>query len=217
MRVSIEWIRKGDPYMNTPSTLPRLGGRHTTARAAILVALFGIVPVGAIADQRAAPTSVTRVEDVALADLDLSTPEGMRVARDRLHTMAQRVCAAPADNRVPSSQPTFAACVDRTVGNALRQIDALGRTKAAVRNSVTLGANVSLADLDLSTLEGSRAAHERLEAMARRLCGELARRYGLSYQPNYAACVHDTLVGALAQADVLAAARNPRTVRRGAP
>ena len=203
--------------MNAQSTLPRLGGRHTAAGAAILVALFGIVPVSAIADQRAAPTSVSRVEDVALADLDLSTPEGMRVARDRLHTMAQRVCAAPADNRVPSSQPTFAACVDRTVENALRQIDALGRTKAVVRNSVTLGANVSLADLDLSTLEGSRAAHERLEAMARRLCGELARRHDLSYQPNFAACVHDTLAGALAQADLLAAARNARTVRRGTP
>ena len=203
--------------MNTQSTLPRIGGRHSTAGAAILMALFGIAPVGAIADQRAAPTSVTRVEDVALADLDLSTPEGMRVARDRLHTMAQRVCAEPADNRVPSSQPTFAACVDRTLENALRQIDALGRTKATVRNSVTRGANVSLADLDLSTLEGSPAAHERLEAMARRLCGELARRPDLSYQPNFTACVHDTLVGALAQADVLAAARNPRTARRGAP
>jgi UrcA family protein len=203
--------------MNTQSTLPRIGGRHTAAGAAILMALFGIVPVSAISGQRAVPTSVTRVEDVALADLDFSTPEGMRVARDRLHTMAQRVCAAPADNRVPSSPPTFAACVASTLQNALRQIDALGRTKATVRNSVTLGANVSLADLDLSTLEGSRAAHERLEAMARRLCGELARRPDLSYQPNYDACVHDTLVGALAQADVLAAARNPRTVRRGAP
>jgi UrcA family protein len=203
--------------MTTQSTLPRIGGRHTAAGAAILMTLFGIAPVGAIADQRAAPTSVSRVEDVALADLDLSTPEGMRVARDRLHTMAQRVCAAPADNRVASSPPTFAACVASTLQNALRQIDALGRTKATVRNSVTRGANVSLADLDLSTLEGSRAAHERLEAMARRLCGELARRPDLSYQPNFTACVHDTLVGALAQADVLAAARNPRTARRGAP
>jgi UrcA family protein len=210
-------MRNGDRHMNTQSTLPRLGGRHTAAGAAILMALFGIVPVSAIADQRAAPTSVTRVEDVALADLDLSTPEGMRMARDRLHTMAQRVCAAPADNRVPSSQPTFAACVDSTLQNALRQMDALERTKAAVRNSVTLGANVSLADLDLSTLEGSRAAHERLEAMARRLCGELARGHDLSYQPNFAACIHDTLAGALAQANVLAAAKNTRTARRSAP
>jgi UrcA family protein len=85
-----------------------------------------------------------------------------------------------------------------------------------VRNSVTRGANVSLADLDLSTLEGSRTALERLEAMARRLCGELASRHDLSYQP-IAACVHDTLVGALAQADVLAAARNTRTARGSAP
>lgn len=203
--------------MTTQLTLPRIGGRHTAAGAAILMTLFGIVPVSTIADQRDAPTSVTRVEDVALADLNLSTPDGMRVARDRLHTMAQRVCAAPADNRVPSSQPTFAACVERTLENALRQIDALGRTKAAVLNSVTLGASVSLANLDLSTLEGSRAAHERLEAMARRLCAELARRHGLSYQPNYDACVHDTLVGALAQANVLAAAKNTRTARRSAP
>lgn len=203
--------------MNTQSTLPRIGGRHTAAGAAILMTLFGIVPVSTIADQRDAPTSVTRVEEVALADLNLSTPDGMRVARDRLHTMAQRVCAAPADNRVPSSQPTFAACVERTLENALRQIDALGRTKAAVLNSVTLGASVSLANLDLSTLEGSRAAHERLEAMARRLCAELARRHGLSYQPNYDACVHDALVGALAQANVLAAAKNTRTARRSAP
>jgi UrcA family protein len=203
--------------MNKQSTLLRLGGRRTAAGAAILMALHGIVPVSVIADQRAAPTSVRRIEDVALADLDVSTPEGMRVARDRLHTMAQRVCAAPADNRVPSSQPTFAACVDSTVARALGQLDALRKTNTPVRNSVTRGASVALADLDLSTLEGSRAAHERLEAMARRLCGELASRHDVSYQPNYAACVHDTLVGALTQADVLAAARNPRTVRRGAP
>jgi len=84
-----------------------------------------------------------------------------------------------------------------------------------VRNSVTRSANVSLADLDLSTLEGSSS--ERLEAMARRLCGELARRQDLSYQPNYAACVHDTLAGALVQANVLAAAKNARTARRSAP
>ena len=204
--------------MTTESPLPRcFRGRHTATAAAILMVLFGILPVGTSADQPAAAAAVSRVADVSLADLDLSTPRGLRVARDRLHTMAQRVCAAPADNRVPSSQPTFAACVDRTVGNALRQIDALGRTKAAVRNSVTLGANVSLADLDLSTLEGSRAAHERLEAMARRLCADLGRSHELSYQPNFAACVQDTLAGALAQANALAAATNTRTARRSAP
>jgi len=204
--------------MNTQSILyGRFGGRHTAAGAAILMATFGFVPVSTIADQRAATTSVSSVADVSLSDLNLSRPDGMRVARDRLHTMAERVCADRGGSREPSSQPTFAACVDSTMANALRQIDARRQTNRTVRNSVTRSANVSLADLDLSTLEGSRIARERLETMARRLCGELARRQDLSYQPNYAACVQDTLAGALAQANVLAAARNTRTARRSAP
>jgi len=184
--------------------------------AAILMAAFGVVPVSTIADQRAATTSVNSVADVALSDVNLSTPEGMRVARGRLHTMAERVCADRGGSRDPSSQPTFAACVDSTVANALRQIDAVRQTHTTVRNSVTRSASVSLADLDLSTLEGSRIARERLEAMARRLCGELARRQDLSYQPNYGACLHDTLAGAVAQADILAAARSTRTARHSA-
>ena len=102
--------------MNTPSTLPRLGGRHTTARAAILMALLGIAPVATLADQPVAAAAVSRVADVSLADLDLSTPEGLRVARDRLHTMAQRVCAEPAGGRGLSSEPTFVACVDTHAG-----------------------------------------------------------------------------------------------------
>jgi UrcA family protein len=202
--------------MNTQSTLPRRLNGRTVAGAAILMASFGILPVSTIADQPAATTSVSRVADASLSDLDLSTPEGMRVARDRLHTMAQRVCAELGSHGL-SSQPTLAACVDSTVANALRQIDALKQTHTTVRKSVTRGANVSLADLDLSTLEGSRIALERLEAMARRICAELARSHDLSYQPSFAACVHDTLAGALAQANVLAAAKNTRTARRSAP
>lgn len=195
----------------------RFGGRHTAAGAAIVMAAFGVVTVSTIADQRAATTTISSVADVSLSDLNLSTPEGMRLARDRLHTIAERVCADRGGSRAPASQPAFGACVDSTLANALRQIDALRQSDTTVRNSVTRGANVSLADLDLSTLEGARSARERLEAMARRLCGELSRRQDLSYQPNYPACVHDTLAGALAQADALAAARNTRTARRSAP
>jgi len=89
-----------------------------------------------------------------------------------------------------------------------------------VRSSVTLGATVSLADLDLSTLEGARIARERLEAIFQRLCGELARRQA-SYRPNNAACVHDSLAaalaGALAQANALRAAKELRLAQRTAP
>lgn len=204
--------------MNTQSILSgRFGGRHTAFGTVLLMALFGIVPVRTIADQRAATTTASSVADVSLSDLNLSTPEGVRLARDRLHTMAERLCADRGGGREASSQPAFGACVDSTVANALRHIEALRQTRMTVLNSVTLGATVSLADLDLSTLEGAGIARQRLESMARRLCGELARRPDLSYRSNYAACVHDTLVGALAQADALAAAANTRTARRTAP
>jgi UrcA family protein len=204
--------------MNAQSILAgRFSGRHTACGAAIVMALFGIVPGGTIADQRAGTTTPSSVASVSLSDLNLSTPEGLRLARDRLHTMAERLCRERGGGRELSSWPAFSACVDSTVANALRHIDALRQAHLTVLNSVTLGASVPLADLDLSTLEGADIARQRLDAMARRLCGELARRQDLSYQPNYAACVHDTLAGALAQADAIAAASNARTARRTAP
>lgn len=194
-----------------------LSGRRAAFESAILMVLFATAPIFAIADQRIAPTTVSGVAEVSLSDLDLSAPEGVRLARDRLHTMAERICADRGSGSDPSSQPAFDACVDSTVANALRRIEALRQTHVTVRNSVTLGASVSLADLDLSTMEGARRARQRLEAMARRLCDELARRQDVSYQLNYAACLHDTVAGALRQADALAAARNTRTARWSSP
>jgi UrcA family protein len=201
--------------MNTQSPRSgRLGARYAAAGAALLMALFGTTE--AIADQPASTTAVSGVTDVALSDLNLSSAEGMRLARARLQTMAEHLCA-DRGGREPASQPAFGACVDSTVANALRHIDALRQTHRTVRNSVTLGASVSLADLDLSTLEGARIARQRLETMTRRLCDELARHEDLSYQASYAACLRDTFRGAQAQADAIAAAKNTRTARRSAP
>ena len=187
------------------------------ARQAILgVAVsgfLGIASVATYADPSAASAASTRVADVSLADLNLSTPEGMSAARERLQTMAERICGEHGSG----SQPNFASCVDTTLAGALRQIVALKQIKQTSSHSVTRAANISLADLDLSTPEGSRAAHERLETMAQRLCTELARNRELTYQPNYAACVHDTLVGAWAQANVIRAANDKRTAQRATP
>ena len=203
--------------MNTETHLSRPSRRiQASVRSLIFTALIAMAPVAAYADQHAATAANTRVADVSLADLNLSTSEGMRVARERLHAMAQRICAGHADNRGPSSRPNFIACVDSTVAGALGNISTL-QSNATVRNSVTRAANVSVADLDLSTMEGSRVARERLEAMARRLCAELARSNDLSYRPNWAACVTDTIAGALAQAKVLAAEKETRVARRLAP
>ena len=205
--------------MNTQSILSdRFSRRRTASGVALLAALFGIVPVCAIADQSAAATTVIRATAVPLSDLDLSTAEGMRVARDRLHTMAEHVCAEGGGDRERSSRAAFDVCVDSTLANALRHIHAyaLGQTHTTVRNSVTSSATVPLDDLDLSTPKGVRTARERLQAMARRLCGELARRPDLNL-PDYGTCVHDSLAAGEAQADALAAARTARAARRGAP
>jgi UrcA family protein len=143
----------------------------------------------------------------------------MSAARERLHTMAERICAEHATG----SQSNFASCVDSTLAGALGQIDALKQVNKTSGHSVTRAVNVSLADLDLSTPEGSRAAHERLETVARRLCTELARDRELAYQPeliyqpNYHACVHNALAGAWAQANVIRAANDRRTAQRATP
>jgi UrcA family protein len=213
--------------MSISTDLVRRLIRKTTLSVVSLTAL-GAFGAAAIAQQPPPPSpaadtlkvslsaQATRVADVSLADLNLSTPDGMRVARERLHAMAQRICAARADNRGVSSQPSFVVCVDNTLAGALENISKL-QTNAIVRNSVTRAANVSVADLNLSTPEGYRAARDRLEAMAGRLCAELARNNDLSYRPNWAACVNDTITGALAQAKTLAAEKETRTARRLAP
>jgi UrcA family protein len=201
-----------ETHLFRPSRKP-----HALVRAAILTALVAVAPIAAIADPPAVIAPDTRVADVSLADLNLSTSAGMRVARERLQAMAQRICAGHADIPGLSSSPNIVACVDGTLAGALRNIRTLRPANETTRHSVTRAANVSLADLNLSTPEGFRVARERLEAMARRLCAELARGNDLSYQPNWAACVNDTIAGPLAQAKVLAAEKETRTARRLAP
>lgn len=191
---------------------PRMSSRRAALRVAVS-AVIGIASVPTLADQPAATAVPSRVADVSLADLNLSTPAGMSAAHERLHTMAERMCAEHAS----ASQPNFASCVESTLAGTLKQIEALTRINMSSGHSVTRAANVSLADLDLSTPEGSRAAHERLEAMARRLCTELARYHELTYQPNPAACVHDTLLGAWAQANVIRGVNDKRTAQRATP
>ena len=141
-------------------------------------------------------------------DLNLSTQEGMRTATERLRKMAERLCDEPAARRGLPRQPSFNACVDSTLMAALRQ------THAATFNTVTRAANVSLADLDLSTPEGLRRARERLRAIARHVCAELAHSRDLSYRPNFGACVDDTVANALAQVNALAAVRDSRLARK---
>jgi UrcA family protein len=74
-------------------------------------------------------------------------------------------------------------------------------------------AKVSLADLDLSTPTGQRAARERLHQIARRLCSQVADAQDLSHQPNFVACVDETLASALQQLNGPTLAATPKWPR----
>jgi UrcA family protein len=68
----------------------------------------------------------------------------------------------------------------------------------------TLTKKVSLADLDLTTPAGERAALERLHAMARTLCSRLEDELDLGRQPRFVACVEDAMAAAAVRLQALA-------------
>jgi UrcA family protein len=60
-------------------------------------------------------------------------------------------------------------------------------------------AHVSLADLDLATPEGSRAALARLTTMAQRLCWQMGDSVRASNRATMEACVRETLAQSVRQ------------------
>jgi UrcA family protein len=59
---------------------------------------------------------------VSMADLDLTTETGRRVARARLHATARRLCRRVVDPWAVAHQPDYAACVDAALASALTQL-----------------------------------------------------------------------------------------------
>ncbi len=70
----------------------------------------------------AAATPESLVERVSLADLDVSTPEGIRAARARLAKVAQRLCRKLGDARRVSDWAAYTDCYRESLANALRQV-----------------------------------------------------------------------------------------------
>jgi UrcA family protein len=59
---------------------------------------------------------------VSLANLNLSTPDGVRIAHDRIKRMARRVCRQLSGSIDPTEMWRYANCVDDAIAAALRQI-----------------------------------------------------------------------------------------------
>jgi UrcA family protein len=195
--------------MNTETQLARRSINPVASiRTAALIALFTLASAGALADQQPV---------LSLADLDLSTPAGVDAARDRLQQTARQRCSQIADRQDLSHQPNFIACMDETLADALRQID--GPVRAAIEESgewhsqqahvtrsrlpptapETRVMVVSLANLNLSTPDGARIAHDRIKRIARRVCRQLSGSIDPTEMWRYANCVDDAIAGALRQ------------------
>jgi UrcA family protein len=144
----------------------------------------------------------------AESGVDPSQPER---ASEQLRDNAWKLCAdaARAINRSP--QRDIGACIHDTVTAALGNLTAphvsgapTGAHDVATPARVVLeqldpnklSMRVSLADLDLSTRQGTRIADERLRTAARRLCGRLSDELDLGRQPHFVACVDRAMADA---------------------
>lgn len=108
--------------MNTVTYIHRLSSSRIVFRATALMTLLALAPAAGIAaGYWTHPAPETRVARVSLADLDLSTPAGLRAAHDRLHEKARRLCFQLEDELSLSHQPDYVICVAKTTAAALQQ------------------------------------------------------------------------------------------------
>ncbi len=102
---------------------------------AALIALCTIAPITGMAESQPEPAAETLSARVSLADVDLSTPEGQRVAYERLRQTARRLCLS-LEALHPQSlahYPTYIRCVDETLARAVQQVN--GPALAATQKS----------------------------------------------------------------------------------
>lgn len=110
--------------MNTETNLPYRSSLESAILTAALIALCAIAPTKVLADTQPAPTPETLAAKVSLADVDLSTPEGQRIAYERLHQTVRQLCRRLEDRHSQSlaHHPTYIQCVDDALADALRQV-----------------------------------------------------------------------------------------------
>jgi UrcA family protein len=109
-------------YLDSVSTgLPRI--RPTAFRVTCTSALLTMTAL-AMAAPPATPSSAdARATRVSLADLDLATAQGVRIARQRVTAAAQRLCWQLGDANRASNTATVSACVRDTIAEAMRAIE----------------------------------------------------------------------------------------------
>jgi UrcA family protein len=105
--------------------------RLTTTIMIFSLALCTLVSTVSFADPRGRAREVTERGIVSLADLDVLTPEGSRIASERIQQMAQALCHW-IDNM---DDPDVSGCVSRAVRDAQRRLGAVIQARLAEREA----------------------------------------------------------------------------------
>jgi UrcA family protein len=90
-----------------------------------LIALCAIAPITGMAQSQSEPAPETLTARVSLTDVALSTPEGQRIAYERLRQAVRHLCSS-LEAMHPQSlahYPTYIRCVDATLARALQQLN----------------------------------------------------------------------------------------------
>ncbi len=107
---------------------------HPTLKVA-LIALCAIAPIVSAAEPPPEPAPESITARVSLSDVNLTTPEGQRVAHERLLQKTRSLCSS-LEVRHPQSlahHQMYIKCVDETLARALEQVN--GPTLAATQKS----------------------------------------------------------------------------------
>lgn len=100
-----------------------------------LCALFLTLSVAGISSAQtpSKPANVPDALKVSLAGLDLSTPQGIRAAHERVRIAARRLCAKVANSADMQRQLDYIACIDDAMAPVVAQIDDMSRKTSAQR------------------------------------------------------------------------------------
>lgn len=108
------------------------------ASAGLVVAVIWLQSPAYAADESSGVKKTdVKSASVPVGDLDLSTTEGIRAAKQRIHRAARRLCDQLVDSHSISHQPDYMRCVDATLAAANAKLEApfLARSDAAPSGS----------------------------------------------------------------------------------
>jgi UrcA family protein len=114
--------------MNTSNFKSFLGILYLTVGASGTAVLAQTPPASA-----KTAAAVPGALKVSLAGLDLSTPEGVRAAQERVRLAARRVCAKVANSADMQRQLDYITCIDEAMAPVVAQIDAMSRQASGQR------------------------------------------------------------------------------------